>query len=552
MGEKEGKCMKKMIASVLAVLMCVALVPFTAIAATDTQAKIVITNEITTTGIDLTGKEFEVYQIFSATIDNDSETAAITYDWASDFEAYFTSLTGVETSVNAEAYVHNLYDSSTADLQTLVADLSEYIDDEGVAAETVISGNVTTSSGIQSLSSDELDAGYYLILDTSTNESTMVAGMLVALPVKDSNGDFTRDASVSLKGSQPSIDKEIWHNDLNTTGGWDNVGDYEIGDTVEFVLTAVIPADLTGYKAYTYVITDTMSSGLLLDTESLEISTSKTFDTLVEGALHTETFFTNDEEGRSFELTFDMIGIKEKFPTLEEFYVRYKATVTESAMIAIDAETNTVELQYSNNPYDSNSFGYDNDVVYSYTFAMDVLKTDSTGTNPLDDAVFALWVNPTDETLPNYQVYLTQDLEDPTVYYVTQTGTPLFEEDAEGNILKSDGYVVTGETGEFTINGLDDQITYVLVEYQAPDGYSKAEDVTFDITADYTSGVVVTTNNTNITVNNGVLNTTILNTSSELFPGTGGDGTTLFLVSGGVVMLAALAILIAKRKKDNE
>lgn len=109
---------------------------------------------------------------------------------------------------------------------------------------------------------------------------------------------------------------------------------------------------------------------------------------------------------------------------------------------------------------------------------------------------------------------------------------------------------MTGETGKFTILGLDDSITYILREEIAPDGYAKAQDSSFNIKASYDNNVipVVSSSNSNLTVSGGTLSVNVINTSSELFPGTGGIGTTLFMIGGGAMMLFAGVLLIVKRK----
>lgn len=535
--------MKKSIVVLFTILTLFCAMTSTAFADGDAvTAKIIITNTITETGIDLTGKEFSVYKIFDATINNDETSSSINYTLDSTFTNFFTSidsmqnLSGTALEDAAENYINAL--TSSSERQDFVTDLEDYVTDEGIEPVATISGSITTTSSIQSMASDDLAPGYYLILDTSTNDSTISAGMLISLPVTDTKGEFTENGTITMKGSQPEIEKEIWHNDSHSSGAWDSVGDYEIGDTVTFRITAGIPSDIRGYEDYTYIITDTWTDGISFDTASVKFYTDSDLESEVTGTLHEQTV---DADNNSLTLVIDMSAIKATNSQLENLYITYTGTITEDVEMALNCETNTVELKYSNNPYDSTSFGYDEDMVYSYTFQLDVFKTDTTQVNALEDATFELWVDPSGENEVDYQVYLEKDDDDSTIYYVQQTGTP--SEDT--------GNIVTGDSGKFTIKGLDDAITYILKEVEAPDGYTAADDISFQISADYTNvtNPVITSTNSVISVESGVLSTTVINTSSKLFPGTGGIGTTIFMVCGVALMIVAGFLLIFNRKK---
>ncbi|MFI3173083.1 MAG: SpaH/EbpB family LPXTG-anchored major pilin, partial [Eubacteriales bacterium] len=525
---------------------------------------IIISNEFASTGIKLEGKTFDVYKVFDATVSD----ATISYTVNDAFENFFIEqgCTADSTEIDdekAEAYIHA--QDTTAKLTALASALrTEATNNAAITAVTTISGDVSTSGTVETMTSGLLDPGYYLIVDTSSNSSTMSAGMLVSLPEKSAAGAYTENVTIGLKGSQPEINKEVWHNDrshngtdnspLNDVGGtivaetqgrWDTVADYEIGDIVEYRITATLPTDVTAYDEYTYIISDTLTEGITYNSDSLKIYLDAELTTEVSGTFHDITNYTTGN--KIFDLTIDVLGILGYYDQMNVFYIYYTGTVTDTAAVAMEKETNTVDLVYSNNPYVSASTGTDSASVTSYTFALDVTKTDSSGVTTLKDAVFGLFVSPASETEPEYQVYLVES--ETNVYVVQQSGTP--------DLSSGDGYITTDSTGKFTINGLDDATTYIIREVTAPDGYSKADDVSFKITADYTSGTpTITSSNTSVTVSNGKLSTTIKNTSSELFPGTGGTGSILFVISGSVLMLGAIGVFMVrsrnpKRKNGN-
>ena len=111
--------------------------------------------------------------------------------------------------------------------------------------------------------------------------------------------------------------------------------------------------------------------------------------------------------------------------------------------------------------------------------------------------------------------------------------------------------------GEVTIDGLATG-TYYLTETKAPDGYNKlTEPVTVIITA-------ITDAENNTTDNNNVMDKAdgnpltdktlkVANLSGGLLPSTGGIGTTIFYVVGGVLVVgAAILLMTRKRVRDEE
>jgi len=80
--------------------------------------------------------------------------------------------------------------------------------------------------------------------------------------------------------------------------------------------------------------------------------------------------------------------------------------------------------------------------------------------------------------------------------------------------------------------------TYTLIEKTVPAGYNKAADSTFTIAA------------SNYESSNLVQTATVVNNSGAELPSTGGIGTTIFYVAGIVLVLGAAAIIIARRKAE--
>ena len=95
--------------------------------------------------------------------------------------------------------------------------------------------------------------------------------------------------------------------------------------------------------------------------------------------------------------------------------------------------------------------------------------------------------------------------------------------------------LVTPENGTFIVYGLDLE-TYYLVETKAPSGYNPLEE-----------GVVITMDVNHMT-NARVYDVNINNNTGSILPDTGGIGTTIFYILGGVMVLGAVVLLITKKR----
>lgn len=118
------------------------------------------------------------------------------------------------------------------------------------------------------------------------------------------------------------------------------------------------------------------------------------------------------------------------------------------------------------------------------------------------------------------------------------------------------------EEGKVTFFGLDPDKTYYVEETEAPEGYTKLDEIwklegatsETDTTTEKrtdTSGnsytvVTTTTTATDYTPR------TIKNTNLSSLPSTGGIGTTIFTIGGCVIMIAAAGLFFASRRKEEK
>ncbi len=334
-----------------------------------------------------------------------------------------------------------------------------------------------------------LDLGYYAV-DTSL-------GAICSLTNTNST------ATTVEKNEGPSIEKNIVEG--NNLVDANNVS---IGDTVTYQAKIHIGKGLKGY-----VMHDTMSAGLTY----VGVTSVKVDGTDVENENNAAYTVKTAEldDGCTFEIVFEDTFTNANAE--KDVYVVYTATLNSNAVIGTTGNSNTVELEYTN---ETNVETTPEDTVITYTTKITVNKVNGEGT-PLKGAGFTLY-------------------------------------DATNNAI---GTELKGENmTTFEWTGLKEG-TYTIRETTVPDGYNKADDVTVVITcteptkvnaATDTAEWTATVGGTADTLTNGVYTTTIQNTTGSLLPETGGIGTTIFYIVGGLLVVGAAIVLISRRKSSAE
>ena len=340
-----------------------------------------------------------------------------------------------------------------------------------------------------------LKLGYYLV-DTTL-------GTLCSLDTTNP------DVVMEEKNEVPTNVKTV---EEDSTGNYGEKNDADIGQTVNFKSTITAQAG-----AENYVFHDTMSAGLTY--------TGVTGITLNDVAVDTNSYTvvtTGLTDGCTFEVRF-MQAFCDTLKANDQIVISYTATLNENAVIAEEGNPNTSKVSYG----DSSNTKYTPDSrTKTYTWDVDVFKYTMNGENEtaLAGATFTLSKN-ADGSNPIALVS-----EGNNVYRVAKT-------DETGTVTE----ITTDTTGKFTIKGLDAD-TYYLTETAAPAGYNKlAGPVTIVIGE---NGVV----NGTTEAPQGVDEVKVLNQSGTELPSTGGIGTTIFYVLGGVLAVGAVALLIAKRR----
>ena len=347
--------------------------------------------------------------------------------------------------------------------------------------------------------------GYYLIKDQDNSLSGKDEAYTTYL-VK-----VVGDLTIEPKAEKPSSEKKVKDTNDSTgeTTGWQDSADYDIGDEVPFQLTGTVASNYADYKVYKFTFHDKECEGLTFEKDTLEV--------FVDGKKITTGYevVTPAEDGDTFDVVFSDLKKIDGVKAGSKITVEYKSVLNEKAVLGSVGNKNEMHLEYSNNPNDEQ--GGDTgetpkDTVIVFTYKTVINKVDS-NKQPLKDAEFTLKKKLADGSYKDIQVVKTND----------------------------------GTT--FTFKGLDDG-EYLLEETKTPEGYNTISSITFTITASHdeksdapelkdlngnkVTGEITFTKD----LTEGSLTSDIVNQKGTDLPETGGTGTTMMYLVGGLIPVA--------------
>ncbi len=429
-----------------------------------------------------------------------------------------------------------------------------------------------------------LTPGYYLVKDKDGSlTGTNVPYTLYVVQVVDDTLEFTP------KGDVPETDKKI-------VEGEDRVETNEasIGDEVNYEITGTMPSNIADYKTYYYMFTDTLSKGLTYKENSIKVTVNGVDVTnyFYKGVgTYNETTGTTIEVGildiKALSLLTDL-GVGE-ITKDTKVILTYTATLNENAVIAGDGNPNDVKLDYSNDPNNSGDgsitppenpdkptpehpTGETPKIeVITYTTELTILKTDEdnkflpgveftltgngvnivlvteeTFTEAADGEYWKLKDGTYTKTAPTVaddETDNTADYDDINKKYtktvgVVAKGTGKTETDVVGTVQ---------EDGTVTFSGLGAG-EYTITETKTLPGYNTIDPIQFTLTFDPVTKTFKS-DNENVTVGtDNMLDTSIVNQKGSLLPSTGGIGTTIFYVVGGILVIGAGILLVTKKR----
>ena len=314
-----------------------------------------------------TDHSYDAYQIFAGTqAENDAALGDVVWGTGVNAETLLAALKATD---------HYASCNSAAEVAAVLAGQPDKCLAALALADIAPNHLTSTKTSIAAdAESVELDAGYYLLIDTSTPG---IGDAKNAALLQVTNKDAI---TIEKKYDAPEVDKSV--NDVNAN----------IGDVVTFTLTATMPSNLEGYKSYKVVFHDTLSAGLtyLDENDNEAYKPTVTIDgTATDG-------FTFEQSGNSLTITCNDVLAKGAEAS-DEIVVKYYAKVNSNAVIGNPGNPNSVKLEYSNDPNwtgkpeEQPTGETPEDVVYVFTFELDVTKVDGKDSSALKDAEFVLY-----------------------------------------------------------------------------------------------------------------------------------------------------------------
>ena len=540
----------------------------------------------------LKGKSFRVYKLFDA--ENADDEESINYTFNDTYKKALQTVVGKKigkqtdrvTEYDVIDYIQSLnknvvegaqanqnQEGRYSDFRYFVEKLRDEIVKEGIKG-TLVKVSEVQDTGSVILTG--LDYGYYVTDEVTTVSGTHSAASLIMVNTANPN------ATVQVKSDYPNLIKKIDEDDNNI--GWNDVADYEIGQTVPYKYETSVP-NINGYHTYYFAFHDVMDKALTFDKDSVSV-TIKNDKKTYKLSLNEYSVLEN-EDGETFKIVvndlkaivdreFDELNALDENEYGQKITVKYNAQLNDQA--ALDTGQpgyeNKVRLEYSNNP-DSDGIGDHGytpwDTVVAFTYKINGLKINNHN-KLLKDAKFRLY---SDEACTK-EVYVK---EYNGAYNVINRDT-LGGTDHEGGARPEDAVeMVSDKKGEFKIYGLD-QGTYYLKETDSPAGYRELLDPirivikpTFTTDRDiYVEGEGATskilqkleatayvkefhegayhesTTDLKTDVDEGAVNITVVNKVGTKLPITGSSLTLICLGAGVVTVLSASR----KMKKEKE
>lgn len=461
---------------------------------------------------------YEAYQIFTGDL---SGTTLSNIVWGSG-----VSEAGQTALGDAAAKAETL--KTEADAKAFAKAVAPYLTTAAGSANTVTDGKYVISG---------LAAGYYLVKDQDgslTGDADAYTEYIIKV---------VSDTTATPKSSVPTVEKKVKDTNDSTgvTSDWQDSADYDIGDSIPFQLKATLANNVSSYTTYKVVFHDTLSKGLTYNNDA------KVYIGGTETNGFTVTATVNADGTTTLTVSCDDVKALGAGNS-SVITVEYTVKLNENAVLGSAGNPNEVYLEYSNNPNKSEEGNNETgetpkDVVIVFTYKTIINKVDSE-TKPLTGAAFKL-----------EKLIKGED-------GAADTWTTVKE------------FAVDGTTTSFTFSGLDDG-QYKLTETKTPVGYNTIDPIYFVIEATHgetadvptlkTLNAYLTDANGNkqtemkdgesvnidlgtVDLTAGSITTTVVNKSGSELPSTGGIGTTIFYVLGGVLVLAAVVLLVTKKR----
>ena len=330
--------------------------------------------------------EYKVFQVLTGTLAEAGSKQLGNPAWGADAKADAGDVNAFITSITADG----LSQQDVAQLVAAKVDITK--DGQGtVSANNPLSGLAT---------------GYYVLVDVTTLKE--YGSDPAKIDTKALNVvKVVNDVNVEIKWGTTEDKKEIVSdtlgkddgavNDIN--GAKDNVS---VGDTVNYKITAKVPANADIYNYFYFVINDTLDKGLTFKEDSIKVYKDSIADA---NLLTANTDYQVKTETEAAPKTFQVALKDAKSLAGKDIIVTYSAVLNKDAEIGETPNKNTSTVTFSNDPnhdYDGENYpGFpdekDKDALgetpktetETYTTGIEIQKVDENG-KPLTGATFEI------------------------------------------------------------------------------------------------------------------------------------------------------------------
>ena len=588
------KTLRKMMAWMLTLVMCLSITSIVAFAADDpTPAATAYDHPLTVTGL-TAGDTVKFYKVIEWVGEAEGNVAG--WKAVAPYDSVLTEAKLKEVLVGTKADPDADPPVEAKDATGITSELA------GQLAALATGGVDGTVSGTTA-TLDNPAAGMWMALVTPADANTVYNPVFVSADYNTGGGTVGMGDSYNgdavAKKSTLTLTKTAKD---KTTVDADDEHTTAVGDTIDFTVNTTIPAYGEVYTAPHFVVTDTLTA-LALVTDTVEVTTPSGLDK--------GTDYTVNATAGGYTITFAPAYLK-TLKAATPVVIEYDAIVTSAAEYAVNEESNDVSIEYSHNPNDQSDYDVKKDTTQHYTFSIDAEGAGSgqTVSGKKTSEVVKIGVDaagePITDTTETSAITSTETWEGPlegAVFglFTDAAGTvPYKPKNADGTAGDTAMTATTGADGRMNFAGLDAG-TYYLKEISAPAGYVTNSTVhTIVITAETESVKVtewwngsawVSTKPTSGTAKEVTYETDVLksytvtidgqetatytftnakegnsneinwetaelvehpfeleNTQGVELPSTGGVGTRMFYIIGAILVLGAGVLLVVKRR----
>ena len=446
-----------------AVLLCTlaALAPFPRVA-------LAAQGTVTVNSADNADATYDAYQVFAADVTSDGVATHISWvtddlrsailafldengygDWLSETRPEEGQH---DIAQNAAEYICAMIEASPTDTDadtqprttvgpSFANGLAQAIAASGMAPVAVQAGQAFTA-----------EQGFWLLVTAAgTTDATDEAGTAPIWIALGPDG-----SEVTEKTAVPTIDKQVLE---DSTQSWGTTADANRNQDLEFCLTGTLPQNFAAYTHFHYRFVDKFSKGIAPTvgagglSEAIEVSIDGNVVTPDDANLMVgydqDTLFVDFVDLKGEHWT--GCGISAQSTII----VRYRAHLTQAAVVGNQGNPNEAYLVYTNDPV-SESDGQTNTVVNKvFSYGLDIEKLAKDGDMPLPGAEFTL------REQDGSHLYVQQD----------------------GSLSETPFTFKSDEKGHISTSCLDEG-SYVLAETKAPEGYrTLPSDLTIRITS---------------------------------------------------------------------